>query len=132
MDLSQDINEIKKVISIKPKKIHVYIAPEWKWKLFDIANKIGKPDIGKIMQEAIKQNVHDNKKEIAVFAKKIGREMTKIKYIGKIDEYSALNDSIEFLSGEADAQVIIYDKPTYDPQGKSSNAMPYKPAIYIE
>ncbi len=130
--LSQDINEIKKVISIKPNKIHVYVAPEWKWELFDIANKIGKPDIGKIMQEAIKQNVHDNKKEIAEFAKKIGREMTKIKYIGKIDEYSTLKNSIEFLSGEADAQVIIYDKPTYDPQGKSHNAMPYKPAIFIE
>ena len=93
---------------------------------------IGKPDIGKIMQEAIKQNVHDNKKEIAEFAKKIGREMTKMKYIGMIDEYSTLNNSIEFLSGEADAEVIIYDKPTYDPQGKSRNAMPYKPAIYIE
>ena len=130
--LSQDINEIKKVINIKPSKIHVYVAPEWKWQLFDIANEIGKPDIGKIMQEAINQNLHDNKKEIAEFAKKIGREMTKIKYIGMIDEYSTLNNSIEFLSGEADAEVIIYDTPTYDPQGKSRNAMPYKPAIYIE
>jgi leucyl-tRNA synthetase len=130
--LSQDINEIKKVINIKPTKIHVYVAPEWKWKLFDIANTIGKPDIGKIMQEAIKQNIHDNKKDIAEFAKKIGKEMTKIKYLGMIDEYSALNNSVEFLSGEADAEVIIYDKPTYDPQGKSRNAMPYKPAIYIE
>jgi leucyl-tRNA synthetase len=130
--LSQDINEIKKVIDIKPNKIHVYVAPEWKWKLFDIANIIGKPDIGRIMQEAIKQNIHDNKKDIAEFAKKIGREMTKIKYVGMIDEFSALNNSIEFLSGEADAEVIIYDKPSYDPQSKSRNAMPYKPAIYIE
>ena len=130
--LSRDINEIKKVINIKPTKIHVYVSPEWKWKLFEIANNIGKPDIGKIMQEAIKQNVHDNKKEIAEFAKKIGREMTKIKYTGMIDEYSTLNNSIEFLAGEADADVIIYDKPTYDPKGKSRNAMPYKPAIYIE
>jgi leucyl-tRNA synthetase len=130
--LSQDINEIKKVIDMKPNKIHVYVAPEWKWKLFEIANNIGKPDIGKIMQEAIKQNLNDNKKEIAEFAKKIGREMTKIKYVGMIDEHSTLNNSIEFLSGEADAEVIIYDKPTYDPQGKARNAMPYKPAIYIE
>jgi len=130
--LSQDINEIKKVIDMKPNKIHVYVAPEWKWKLFEIANNIGKPDIGKIMQEAIKQNLNDNKKEIAEFAKKIGREMTKIKYVGVIDEQSTLNNSIEFLSGEADAEVIIYDEPTYDPQGKARNAMPYKPAIYIE
>lgn len=130
--LSQDINEIKKVINIKPNKIHVYVAPEWKWQLFDIANRVGKPDIGKIMQEAIKQNIHDNKKEIAEFAKKIGREMTKIKYVGRINEYSTLNDSVEFLTGEADAEVIIYDEPTYDPEGKARNAMPYKPAIYIE
>ncbi|MDD3985238.1 MAG: leucine--tRNA ligase [Methanobacterium sp.] len=130
--LSQDINEIKKVINIKPTKIHVYVAPEWKWKLFEIANTIGKPDIGKIMQEAIKQNIHDNKKDIAEFAKKIGKEMTKIKYSGMIDEYSILNGSLEFLSGEADAEIIIYNKPSYDPQNKARNAMPYKPAIYIE
>lgn len=130
--LSQDINEIKKVISIKPEKIHVYVAPEWKWKLFEIADNIGKPDIGKIMQTAIKQNIHDNKKEIAEFAKKIGREMTKMKYVGIIDEYSILKDSIEFLSGEADAEIVIYDEPSYDPENKSRNAMPYKPAIYIE
>jgi leucyl-tRNA synthetase len=49
-----------------------------------------------------------------------------------IDEYSTLNNSIKFLAGEADADVIIYDKPTYDPKGKSRKAMPYKPAIYIE
>ncbi|ADZ08270.1 leucyl-tRNA synthetase [Methanobacterium lacus] len=130
--LSQDINEIKKVINIKPQKIHVYVAPEWKWKLFEIADGIGKPDIGKIMQTAIKQNIHDNKKEIAEFAKKIGREMTKMKYVGIIDEYSILKDSIEFLSGEADAEIVIYDEPSYDPENKSRNAMPYKPAIFIE
>jgi leucyl-tRNA synthetase len=130
--LSQDINEIKKVINIKPKKIHVYVAPDWKWKLFEIANSIGKPDIGKIMQTAIKQNIHDNKKEIAEFAKKIGKEMTKMKYVGIIDEYSILNNSIEFLSGEADAEIVIYNEPSYDPENKSRNAMPYKPAIYIE
>ncbi len=130
--LSQDINEIKKVINIKPEKIHVYVAQKWKWKLFEIADNIGKPDIGRIMQTAIKQNIHDNKKEIAEFAKKIGREMTKMKYVGIIDEYSILKDSIEFLSGEADAEIIIYNEPTYDPENKSRNAMPYKPAIYIE
>lgn len=84
------------------------------------------------MQEAIKKNVHENKKEIAEFAKKIGKEMTKVKYAGKIDEYSALKNAIEFLSGEANAEVVIYDEPTYDPQNKSKNAMPYKPAIFIE
>lgn len=130
--LANDINEIKKIIDTEPEKIHVYIAPEWKWKVFEIAKEIGRPDIGRIMGESSKQNVHDNKKEIAEFAKKIAREVTKIKYVGKIDEYSIIKESLDFISREVGAEVIVYEEPTYDPQSKSRNAMPYKPAIYME
>ena len=130
--LAGDINEIKKITGAEPNKIHIYIAPEWKWNVFEIAKDIGRPDIGRIMGESIKQNLHDNKKEIADFAKKVAREVTKIKYVGKIDERSIIEESLDFLSSEAGAEVIVYEKPTYDPKGKFKNAMPYKPAIYIE
>lgn len=130
--LARDINEIKKIIDTKPSKIHIYIAPKWKWDVFEIAKDIGRPDIGRIMGESIKQNLHDNKKEIADFAKKIAREVTKTKYMGRIDEYSIIKDSLDFISREVDAEVVVYKEPTYDPQNKSKNAMPYKPAIYME
>ncbi len=130
--LAGDINEIKKITGADPNKIHIYVAPEWKWKVFEIAKDIGRPDIGRIMGESVKQNLHDNKKEIADFAKKVAREVTKIKYVGQIDEYSIIENSLDFLSGEAGAEVVVYEKPTYDPKGKFKNAMPYKPAIYIE
>ena len=84
------------------------------------------------MGESTKQNIHDDKKEIAEFAKKIAREMTRINYVGKIDEYSIINDSLDFLSREVGAEVVVYEEPIYDPQNKSRNAMPYKPAIYME
>ena len=58
--------------------------------------------------------------------------MTKINYVGKIDEYTVINDSLEFLSRELGAEILVYKEPTYDPEGKSGNALPYKPAIYIE
>jgi len=130
--LAGDINEIKKITGTEPNKIHIYVAPEWKWKVFEIAKDIGRPDIGRIMGESIKQNLHDNKKEIADFAKKVAREVTKIKYVGRIDECSIIDESQDFLSSEAGAEVLVYEKPTYDPKGKFKNAMPYKPAIYIE
>jgi len=132
MELSEDIKEIKKILNKAPQKIHVYIAPQWKWKVFDIAWEVGKPDVGRIMQEAVKQKVNENKKELAIFAKKIAREMTKINYVGEIDEYSIITGSIEFLSKELGAEILVYNEPTYDPDGKSKNALPYKPAIYIE
>ncbi len=128
--LLDDINEIKKITKKHPEKIHVYLAPEWKWKILEIAKEIGRPDIGQIMSHSMK--LHDNKKEIAEFAKKISREVTKMKYVGKIDEDSIIKDSLVFISRETGAEIMVYEEPTYDPQNKSRNAIPYKPAIYIE
>lgn len=128
----KDINETKKIVDVVPKKIHVYLAPDWKWLLYRIAADIGKPDIGQIMGRAIGENIHDNKKEIADVAKKVGREITKTRYIGKIDEYDVFSDALDFISEEVDAEVIIHTDDSYDPQNKAKNAMPYKPAIFME
>jgi leucyl-tRNA synthetase len=130
--LVKDISEIKKIVDVKPEKIHVYLAPEWKWNVFDIAREVGRPDIGRIMGQSVQQNVHDDKKEIADFAKKISREMTRIKYVGHLDEYQILSDSVDYISGEVGAEVIIHQNADYDPEAKAKNAMPYKPAIFME
>lgn len=130
--LLEDIKELKKILKTQPKIIHVYLAPEWKWKVLELAYEVGKPDVGKIMVTAIQNNLHENKKELASYVQKVSREMTKIKYVGKIDEYNILTNALDFLSQEADAKIQLYQEPTYDPQGKSQNAMPYKPAIYME
>jgi leucyl-tRNA synthetase len=128
----KDINEIKKIVDADPEKIHVYLSPDWKWDLYRIADDVGKPDIGQIMGKAIGENIHDNKKEIAESAKKISREMTKNKYIGKIDEYDIFSDALDFISEECSAEIIIHKDNSYDPQNKAKNAMPYKPAIFME
>ena len=128
----KDINEIKKIVDVTPEKIHVYLAPDWKWMLYRIADDVGKPDIGQIMGRAIGENIHDNKKEIAEVAKKVGREMTKTRYIGKIDEYEVLSDALDFISEEVGSEVIIHKDNSYDPQNKARNAMPYKPALFME
>ena len=103
-----------------------------KWDLYKIADEVGKPDIGQIMGKAIGQNIHDDKKEIAGIAKKISKEMTKTRYIGKIDEATILNDAKDFIEAEVGAEVIIHTDDSYDPQNKARNAMPYKPAIFME
>ena len=131
-NIVKDINEIKKIVEVEPEKIHVYLAPNWKWELYRIADDVGKPDIGQIMGRSICENIHENKKEIAEFAKKISREMTKTKYVGKIDEYDVLSDALDFISEETNAKIVIHQDDSYDPQNKARNAMPYKPAIFME
>jgi len=127
-----DIEQIKKIVAKDPDKIHIYLADDWKWDVYKIAEEVGKPDIGQIMGRAIGQNVHEDKKEIADFAKKIGREMTKTRYIGKIDEHEILNDAKDFIEEEVNTNIIIHKDNSYDPEDKAKNAIPYKPAIYME
>lgn len=131
-NIIKDISQIQNMVDGDVEKIHVYLAPDWKWELYAIADEVGKPDIGQIMGKAIKANIYDDKKEIAAVAKKIGREMTKTHYIGKIDENQILNDAIDYISQESGSEIIIHTDDSYDPQNKAKNAMPYKPAIFME
>ncbi len=131
-NLIKDINQIKKMVGDEAGKVHLYLAPDWKWDLYKIADEVGKPDIGQIMGRAIGANIYDDKKEIAAVAKKIGREMTKTKYVGKIDEAQIIDDALEYISNEVSCEVIVHTDDSYDPQNKAKNAMPYKPAILIE
>lgn len=131
-NIIKDINQIKKMVKGDVEKIHVYLAPDWKWDLYEIAEEIGKPDIGQIMGRAIGANIYDDKKEIAAVTKKIGREMTKTKYVGKIDENQIISDAIDYIMEETSDKVIVHTDDSYDPENKARNAMPYKPAIFME
>ena len=131
-NIIKDITQIKKMVKGDVEKIHIYLAPDWKWELYKIADEVGKPDIGQIMGRAIKANIYDDKKEIAAVAKKIGREMTRTRYIGKINESEILNDALDYIKEECKSEVIVHSDDAYDPQNKARNAMPYKPAIFME
>ena len=131
-NIIKDIAHIKQMVGDEVEKIHIYLAPEWKWELYKIADEVGKPDIGQIMGRAIGANIYDDKKEIAMVAKKIGKEITKTRYIGKINEEEILTDALDYIKEECGNEVIIHTDDSYDPQNKARNAMPYKPAIFME
>ena len=131
-NIIKDIAHIKQMVKDDVEKIHIYLAPDWKWELYKIADEVGKPDIGQIMGRAIGAKIYDDKKEIAMVAKKIGKEITKTRYIGKINEEEILSDALDYIKEECGNEVIIHTDAEYDPQNKAKNAMPYKPAIFME
>ena len=131
-NIIKDIGHIKQMVGDEVEKIHIYLAPDWKWDLYKIADEVGKPDIGQIMGRAIGAKIYDDKKEIAMVAKKIGKEITKTRYIGKINEEEILTDALDYIKEECGNEVIIHTDDSYDPQNKARNAMPYKPAIFME
>ena len=131
-NIIKDIAHIKQMVGDEVSKIHIYLAPDWKWDLYKIADEVGKPDIGQIMGRAIGAKIYDDKKEIAMVAKKIGKEITKTRYIGKINEEEILTDALDYIKEECGNEVVIHTDNSYDPQNKAKNAMPYKPAIFME
>ena len=131
-NIIKDIAHIKQMVKDEIEKVHIYLAPDWKWELYKIADEVGKPDISQIMGRAIGAKIYDDKKEIAMVAKKIGKEITKTRYIGKINEEEILTDALDYIKEECGNEVVIHTDDSYDPQNKARNAMPYKPAIFME
>lgn len=126
----EDIEEIRKVTGIQPKKIYIYTAPPWKWEIAKFANELKEKNqlnMKNIMQYAKKFGM--DMKEIANFAKKLIEEIRKEKYV-EIDEKSYFKQSKKFLEKELGASIEI--DADYDPQNKRKQAMPYRPAIYME
>ena len=56
----------------------------------------------------------------------------KSKCIGKINEKEILTDAVDYIKEECGSDVVIHTDDSYDPQNKAKNAMPYKPAIFME
>jgi leucyl-tRNA synthetase len=131
-NLIKDILQIKKIIKKDVNKIHIYPSQDWKWSVYEIASEIAKPDIGQIISRSIKEDVTSDKKELSQFAKKIAKEMTKTNYVGKIDEIAILTNEKEFISKQINSKIIIHENDSFDPENKSKQSIPYKPAIYIE
>ncbi len=128
-----DIEEIKKVTKIQPKKVFIYVAPQWKWKIVEIANELkkeGKLNMKNLMAEAKKIGM--DMKKASKYAAKLIEDMKKMEF-KRVNEFDYLKEAKEFIEKEIGCEVEIMDEnATYDPASKKEQAMPLRPAIYIE
>lgn len=110
----------------KTRKIYIYIADEWKNKLFREIKQ------GKKIEELMKnEEYRKHGSEVVNIAKKIHRdEITQI--LTPEEEYNALNSAKQFFETELNMEVEIQKEITYDPENKAKFALPLKPAIYVE
>ncbi|VVB91373.1 Leucine--tRNA ligase [uncultured archaeon] len=140
-----DMEEIIRLIRIKPKRIVLYTSASWKKQLLKKAiamkkdNMLDMKTLMNVLMADPAMRVYG--KEIPKFAQKVitdiqGMEQDFMNALLDLDfdEISALNEARDFISGAVECNVEIYsaDAPEYDPQGKSRFAVPMRPAIYIE
>lgn len=141
-----DIQEIIKVIKIKPKAIMVYTSPAWKYDMQEIAGKLlaeNKLEISALMQQAMAvPEIKAQAKAAPVFAQKLINELSKTRGVKeqvdekeRLDELEYLKGTINFLSNNFGCEVQVFsgdDSGIPDPGNKLKQAIPGRPAIYIE
>lgn len=99
-----DVKEILKVTKMEnPKKIYIYTAPEWKWKVAEIAGhaKDFKDAMQQVMQDP---EMRKQGKQVSKFLTEAMKSRTAIE---PIDEGEILSQSASFLSSELGADVEI-------------------------
>jgi hypothetical protein len=141
-----DIHEIIKVVKIKPKAIMVYTSPAWKYKMQDIAGKLlaeNKLEMSALMQQAMAVPEIKGQAKIApVFAQKLINDLSKARGTKelvdekeRLDEMEYLKGTVNFLSNNFGCKVQVFsgdDSSVPDPGNKLKQAIPMRPAIYIE
>ncbi len=135
----KDVEEILKVTRATPAKITLYTSPAWKREMLRLATeaaKGGKLDMGALMKEAMASPaIAAHKKDAPKYAQKLAKAAHSLsaEALG-LDEYQTLVREKEYLAGAFGVPVEVYsaEEPGADPKGKSKQAEPGRPAIYIE
>ncbi len=121
VSLIGDTKEILKIARIKPGKIYIYTAEEWKWEIFRAIRDL--PDKDKI-KEAMQLR---KDKSTVDFVKRVMK--SNLAYF-ELNESEILEREKEYLMREFGCEIGI--NAEYDPKGKKKFAIPLKPAIYVE
>jgi len=137
MNIVADINQVKKLAKLeKPNRIVLYTASAWKYRLLELLQqKLSEPNVGEAIKIAMSDGKIKSKGNLAAnVAKQLASRIIELKGKKEIDEFEVLKEAKPFLEKTFGCEVLIEkeEKTEYDPKGKAKNALPFKPAIYME
>jgi len=147
VSLMEDIQNVLKVMPVKPTKAYLYAASSWKR---DILNEyLGHMAKGASTQETFKAVVAELRQrnlgnEVPFAQKMLAKIADKSKEtsptdmlerMSTIDEPTLLKDNARFLSGELKLKEVVVseeDTAEFDPGKKAKLAEPLRPSFYLE
>jgi len=137
----KDVQEILTITKSTPAKITLYAAPAWKKEMLRLALDCtqaneGKLDMGALMKQAMAMPaIAAHKKDAPKYAQKLAKAAHSLsaEALG-LDEFETLTREKAYLADAFGVPVEIFsaDEAGEDPKGKSRQAEPGRPAIYIE
>ncbi|MFB6123059.1 MAG: leucine--tRNA ligase [Haloferacaceae archaeon] len=137
--LTEDVRDIVDVTDAEPGTIHLYVAADWKRRVFDAVAETG-PDVGAVMGTVMQDDdlrergdeVNDLVGELVEMVR--GLDDETLAAMADADEMALYGRATDFLEREFDADVELYaeDADPYDPADRAGNAVPFRPAIHLE
>ncbi|MFW6449373.1 MAG: class I tRNA ligase family protein, partial [Halobacteriota archaeon] len=139
-DLVDDIASILDVTGREPEVIRVYTAAAWKREVLDEVLEADQPDQGSIISRLMQRERFRSRGDAvpSVVAEVIDlvheRSSDTLGLIAEFDEAEAIEGASHFLAEEFDATIQVYreDEDPVDPADRAGNALPARPAIYVE
>ena len=131
----EDIENIIKITGKKPSKIYLYVASEWKRKLYSLVYKEKRYDV--VMKKAMMdEEIIVTAMEAQKFVEKLTKNVNELNslVLSSKEEKMALLSAKEFLWRELNAETFIEDEiraPDLHKK-KAQQSMPMKPSIYLE
>ena len=142
-EVLDDVRAILKVTGLSPSRVVLYVAEPWKRSALSLAvlhPGKGGLDVGAFMKAAQQDpELRARMKELPALAQKLGKEMASggaAALAGRakpLPELEILREALPFLSAEIPATWEVHaagEGP--DPAGKAKQAMPGRPAIYVQ
>jgi leucyl-tRNA synthetase len=143
--LSEDVASVLKLFKPAKGELHIYVADEEQRALMAqvIEARIRGGDPRQVLREVLAQLPKDERRTVAATLERMiklvngfGLDLAeKLHRFGIPDETRLLSEAAPYLAKELGLRVKVWrtrDKGLYDPKGRAGNALPLKPAIYVE
>jgi len=139
-----DVREILKVTGLKPERIALYTAPDWKVRMRLAAREMARSGgvaMHRLMETSLGvPGMRERAKEAAAYAKRLLEEFRHVRPedlpgASEGQEFDRFSENASFLRGELGIRVDVFradDPARWDPAGRAEHAVPGRPAIYVE
>jgi leucyl-tRNA synthetase len=132
----EDARNVLRVVKGSRSKLNLYVSSDQARSYFIdlVAAKQKKENVGSVVKKFAALKIGPDR--VLRLSFELGEEMVG-KYLAHrgFDEYEALSDASEFMSGELGVTVKVQKvggKGTSDPADKGKDALPMKPAFFLE
>jgi len=141
-ELITDVKEIQKVAKTKSNEVYIYVSPTWlttiaiNYLTYIEEGLTQKEALRRVSGETMDKRLFINIPLLIKLSNTVDKGMIKeIKGIKNFNELEIYQNSRQYIERETGTVVKIFSSDQiekYDPKDRARNAIPFRPAIYIE